>query len=111
MPDPVLLSLLEEKSTGVLHLGGARMALLDVGAGFWSIRRQLEALVGDQLTDTVLQQSGANGGASFAELIGLAQDIEENKKLFTYCVQAYQTAGFGKFEIREIHWPIGRVVI
>ncbi len=41
---------------GVLRFGGARMALLDVEAGFWGLRRQMEALVGPRLTDTVLQQ-------------------------------------------------------
>ena len=42
------------------------MALLDIEAGFWGLRRQMEALVGRRLTDAVLQQAGANGGTSFA---------------------------------------------
>jgi hypothetical protein len=56
----------DEQRLGVLHFGGARMALLDIEADFWGLRRQMEALVGRRLTDAVLQQAGANGGASFA---------------------------------------------
>jgi len=37
-------SLLSEPSPGVLNFGGARMALLDIESGFWSVRRQIEAL-------------------------------------------------------------------
>jgi len=58
--------LLAQECPGILDFGGARMALLDVEAGFWALRRQMEALVGPRLTDGVLQQAGANGGASFA---------------------------------------------
>jgi len=57
-------TLLSEGGPGVLYFGGARMALLDIEAGFWGLRRQLEALVGQRLTDAVFQQAGANGGAS-----------------------------------------------
>ncbi|MCK4472620.1 MAG: hypothetical protein KAW49_12645, partial [Anaerolineae bacterium] len=56
----------DKDHAGVLSFGGARMALLDIEAGFWGLRRQVEALVGRRLTDAVLQQAGANGGASFA---------------------------------------------
>ncbi len=87
------------------------MALLDIEAGFWSIRRQLEALIGNRLTNNVLQQAGANGGASFAESLGTSKDITQQGRLFASCVQAYQTAGFGKYDIAEAQWPIGRVII
>ncbi|MBC8449199.1 MAG: hypothetical protein H8D78_15745 [Chloroflexi bacterium] len=56
----------DEQRPGVLYFGGARMALLDIEAGSWGLRRQMEALVGRRLTDAVLQQAGGNGGASFA---------------------------------------------
>ena len=42
---------------------------------------------------------------------GTAADAGEQGNLFKNCVQAYQVAGFGKFDIEETHWPIGRVVI
>ena len=87
------------------------MALLDIEAGFWSIRRQIEALVGAKLTNSVLQQSGANGGASFAQSLGITSNASEQGSLFETCVKAYQTAGFGKFEISEAQWPIGKVII
>ncbi|MBK7895556.1 MAG: hypothetical protein IPJ90_11905 [Anaerolineaceae bacterium] len=34
-----------------------------------------------------------------------------NRKFFNACIQAYQTAGFGQFEISYLEWPIGRVQI
>ena len=87
------------------------MALMDIEAGFWGIRRQIKALIGSRLTNFVLQQAGANGGASFALSFGKAKDIEDQGRLFENCLHAYQLAGFGKFMIKESHWPIGRVII
>ncbi|MGD2048636.1 MAG: GAF domain-containing protein [Chloroflexota bacterium] len=104
-------SLLTEEQAGVLRFGGSRMALLDVEAGFWGLRRQMEALVGRQLTDNALQQAGANGGASFAR--AYATDFTEESALsaFCECVAAYQAAGFGKFEVEILEWPLGRVQV
>lgn len=94
--------LLARERPGVLHFGGARMALLDIEAGFWGLRRQLEALVGRQLADSVLQQAGANGGASFARSFsGQAGDVQSLRD----CIAAYEAAGFGRFEVVEILWP------
>ena len=102
---------LSEISSGVLNFGAVRMALLDIESGFWSIRRQVEALIGLKLTNSVFQQAGANGGASFATSFGTPQSALEQGQLFENLLQAYQTAGFGRFEIRNAQWPIGRVVI
>ncbi|MBC7334649.1 MAG: GAF domain-containing protein [Clostridia bacterium] len=103
---------------GVLRFGGARMALLDIEAGLWGLRRQLEALVGPQLTDAVLQQAGANGGASFARsFVGQGggddrrQPAGDGRLVLRECVAAYQAAGFGRFEIEVLDWPVGRVVV
>jgi signal transduction histidine kinase/PAS domain-containing protein len=99
---------LSEKRPGVLCFGGTRMALLDMEAGFWGLRRQMEALVGRRLTDRVLQQAGANGGASFARaFVGQAGDAQALRD----CIAAYQAAGFGQFEVEVLKWPIGRVLI
>lgn len=87
------------------------MALLDIEAGFWSIRRQLEAMIGVQLTNSVLQQAGANGGASFAKTFGTANSDSDKQEFFDSCLQAYQTAGFGQFEITRMDWPLGHVTI
>ncbi|MCD4801350.1 MAG: GAF domain-containing protein, partial [Anaerolineales bacterium] len=100
--------LLIEKAAGILHWGGARMALLDIESGFWGIRRQMEALIGDRLTNSVLQQAGANGGASFAKSFIPTLD-QTGASAFTACLQTYQTAGFGEFEITTLDWPIGRI--
>jgi signal transduction histidine kinase/predicted hydrocarbon binding protein len=101
-------SFLSDEQPGVLRFGGARMALLEVREGFWGLRRQMEGLVGRRLTDTVLQQAGANGGASFArafvDQIGDAQGLRD-------CIAAYEAAGFGQFEIQVLEWPIGRALI
>jgi len=97
-----------EKSVGFLQLGGARMALLDIESGFWGIRRQMEALIGDRLTNSVLQQAGANGGASFAKSFIPTLD-QAGASAFTACLQTYQSAGFGEFKITILDWPIGRI--
>lgn len=102
--------LLEERKTGVLDFGGARMALLDIEAGFWGMRRQIEGLIGERLTNSVLQQAGANGGASFARSFAGQAKIEKSA-VFSACIEAYQTAGFGRFDIERLEWPLGRVII
>ena len=95
---------------GVLRFGGARMALLDIEAGFWALRHHLEALVGRQLADTVLQQAGAVGGASFARAF-VGSQPEDGAQALRDCIAAYQAAGFGRFEVETLDWPIGRAVI
>ena len=87
--------LLSEERPGSLHFGAARVALLDIEAGFWGLRRQMEALVGWRLTDAVLQQAGVNGGMSFARaVVGL--DSAGSDQALRDCVAAYQAAGFGR---------------
>lgn len=104
-------SFLSTPETGVLQFGAARMALVDIESGFWGIRRQIESMIGRQLTNSVLQQAGANGGASFARSFGQAADPQEELNHFKACVAAYQAAGFGRFEFQEIDWPIGRIIL
>jgi PAS domain S-box-containing protein len=108
---PDISRFLSETSAGFLTFGSARMALLDLHSGFWGIRRQIEALIGPRLTNSVLQQAGANGGASFSASFGEATEISEQGLLFEGCVQAYQAAGFGHFTILEASWPIGRLIV
>jgi PAS domain S-box-containing protein len=102
---------LSQEREGVLCFSGARMALLDIEAGFWSLRRQMEALVGPGLADAVLQQAGANGGASFARSFMSQTMAVDGPAAFRDCIAAYQGAGFGRFEIDELEWPLGRVSI
>ena len=104
-------SLVSEERPGFLRFGGARMALLDIEAAFWGLRRQLEALVGKTLTDNVLQQAGANGGASFARAFASTDPAVDGQQALRECIAAYQAAGFGQFEIDEVEWPIGLVSI
>ena len=75
-------SLVSEERPGFLRFGGARMALLDIEAAFWGLRRQLEALVGKTLTDNVLQQAGANGGASFARAFASTDPAVDGSRRF-----------------------------
>ncbi len=100
----------DEQHPGTLRFGGARMALLDIESGFWALRRQMEALVGRALTDAVLQQAGANGGASFARAL-VALPPENGAEAWRDCIAAYQAAGFGRFEVTTLEWPIGRAVV
>jgi signal transduction histidine kinase/predicted hydrocarbon binding protein len=102
--------LLTVVSPGVLNLGGARMALLDIEAGFWGIRRQIEALIGARLSRLVFQQAGANGGASFVQNFIPSLDLDA-PTAFSTCIQIYQSAGFGQFEIISLDWPLGRIQI
>ncbi|MGC9333851.1 MAG: GAF domain-containing protein [Anaerolineae bacterium] len=104
-------TLLTQDRPGVLHFGGARMALLDIEAGFWGLRRQMEALVGRRLADSVLQQAGTNGGASFARAFVGEGAVEDSAQALRDCIAAYQFAGFGRFEVLESEWPLGRVLI
>jgi two-component system nitrate/nitrite sensor histidine kinase NarX len=106
-----LFKFLSDSSPGTLLFGGTRMALLDIEAGFWSIRRQMDALIGAKLTGSVLQQAGTNGGASFAASFGKAKNPAEQGQFFESCLQAYQAAGFGRFEIVQSRWPIGQALI
>ncbi len=106
-----LRTFLNDETSGVLRIGGSRMALLDIGAGFWGLRRQMEALVGRQLTDNALQQAGANAGASFARTFVPQGNAETAEAAFRDCVEAYQASGFGRFEIQMLEWPLGRVQV
>jgi PAS domain S-box-containing protein len=99
-----------EEKPGTLRFGGARMALLDIEAGFWGLRRQVEALVGRRLADAVLQQAGANGGASFARSF-VDQTEDDGGQALRDCIAAYQAAGFGRFDVLELQWPIGHVLV
>ncbi len=105
-----LHTLLIDQHNGILQFGGARMALLDIEAGFWGLRRQIEVLIGERLTNSVLQQAGANGGASFAKSFAGQIGIEKSAA-FSACLKAYQTAGFGQFDINSMEWPLGRIEI
>lgn len=105
-----IADLIAEASPGMLELGGARMALLDVASGFWSIRRQVEALIGPGLTRSVFQQAGANGGASFAQNFIPNLDLD-GPAAFSTCLKMYQSAGFGRFEITSIDWGLGKIQI
>lgn len=105
-----LEELLSHKAAGYLELSGARMALLEIGSGFWSIRRQIETLVGPGLTNSVFQQAGVNGGASFARSFIPSQDLDA-PVAFSNCLNIYQLAGFGRFEITSSNWPLGQIKI
>ena len=105
-----LLNFLTLPADGILRAGDSRMVLLDIAYGFWGIRRQVEALIGTHLTNSVLQQAGANGGASFAQ--SFAPTLDHSGAIaFSACLQAYQTAGFGQFEITSLEWSFGRIQI
>ena len=101
--------LLTMDGPGMLRFGGARMALLDIEAGFWGLRREMEAWMGGNLTHSVL--AGANGGAPFARSFGETHQGEEYSVLFLGCLQAYDAAGFDHFEVLENCWPIGQIKI
>ena len=85
------------------------MAFLDMGAGFWSLYRQIANLLGEKAANQIFQQAGANGGASYASAQGQAGEPQGQGELFAQCLRAYQAAGFGQFEIVEAAWPLGRV--
>gem|GEM_PF-326745 len=97
-------SFLEERQPGHLLFGRARMALLDVKAGYWGLRRQLEVFVGPRQRDIVLKQAGVNGGASFAQSFVGSQPSDPNQALRD-CLAAYQAAGFGQLSIQEMEFP------
>ena len=109
-------TLLETTESGMLLFGGVRMALLDIESGFWSLRRQLESLAGARLTNAALQQAGANGGASFARSFAPQAATTALRDATVVaalrdCVAAYAAAGFGRFTVEAVEWPLGRVLV
>lgn len=105
-----LSHLLSKTAPGVLELGNARMVLFDILGGFWGIYQQIEALIGEKLSTSVLQQAGANGGASFATTFIPSEKLK-SAAAFQACLQAYQTAGFGRFEVVSMDWETCRIQI
>ncbi|MCL5960784.1 MAG: XylR N-terminal domain-containing protein, partial [Chloroflexi bacterium] len=104
-------ALLSEERPGTLQFGGARIALMDIEASFWGLRRQMEGLVGPRLTEAVLQHAGANGGTSFARTFLSQSSDGDRVRAFRDVVAAYQAAGFGQFQVEALEWPIGRALI
>lgn len=98
-------------NTGYLRFGGTRMALMDIEAGFWGLRRQLEALVGLRLANAVLQQAGVNGSASFARSYLQQTGKTGGESLLRECIIAYQAGGFGQFTVESVDWSRGHVMI
>jgi PAS domain S-box-containing protein len=109
MPPPKKATTFFQSAPGHLHLGWARMALVDIEAGFWSLRRQVENLIGSKAAGEIFQQAGANGGASYAAAQKQADDPQTQGDLFLQCIQSYQAAGFGQFEIVQAEWPLGQL--
>jgi len=101
---------INEECPGTLSFGGTRMVLLDVEHGFWALRRQMVSLLGEQLTNAVMQQAGTNGGASFAES-SMCEGNSDSRQRLHACIAAYQAAGFGQLEIETLEWPLGRLVV
>jgi PAS domain S-box-containing protein len=101
--------LLEQDTSGQIIFGGARMALLDLEAGFYSLRQQIEGLAGKSLADAVIQQAGAQGGASFSSSYIKSFDNYDIPTLFRECLASYQAAGFGEFEIETLDWENHRI--
>jgi len=87
------------------------VVLLDVESGFWTLRRQMEALAGRRITDGVLQQAGASGGASFARAVVGSVAPEDGLQAFRDCLMACQAAGFGRFGIEALEWPEWRSLL
>lgn len=77
------------------------MALLDIQDGFWALRRQVAALAGERLTESMLQQAGANGGAQFARAMGAAEQ-SQSEGFLRDCIAGYQAAGFGRFCVESL---------
>ncbi|HET7077679.1 MAG TPA: GAF domain-containing protein [Chloroflexia bacterium] len=99
------------EDAGTLWLGGARMALLDVAGGVWTLRRNLTALAGRRLTGIVLQQAGATSGAAFARSLGAGAGPEAGPEAVRECIAAVQAAGLGEFTVESLDWPWGRAVV
>ncbi len=111
MREPSLSEYLAQTAPGIITVGGARMAFVDIESGFWSLRRQVENLLGARTAGEIFQQAGANGGASYAIAQGETDDPQAQEALFTRCLQAYQAAGFGQFDIVQSAFPLGWVCI
>lgn len=111
--NPTYKDYLEEdpKRPGLLTFGGKRMAILDIEGGFWTLRKQLESLVGLGLTNFTIQQAGVQAGISFAQKRREDFANEDGPTALKNCIAAYQAAGFGQFDLIEIDWAGSHFII
>lgn len=98
-------------TAGRISFGGSRMVLLDVKNGYWSIRKQLEALVGIELVRIILNRAGVNVGAGFAHEYCARYPDQPARESLESCLRSFQNAGFGKYQCKDFDFPPGTIRI
>jgi hypothetical protein len=61
-----LQTLLQQEYPGLLRFAGTRGFVLNVETSFWALWREIESLVGPQLTGVLMHRAGTQAGMAFA---------------------------------------------
>lgn len=91
-----------EDARSWLHVSAARTALLDIAGGFYSLRRAIEALAGEEVADSTLHAAGREGGRSVGAAMLESGEIQGDETGFRRLVEIYAASGFGAFQIAEL---------
>jgi len=91
---------------GAILVGGARMCLIDIVGGFFSIWRCIHEETPERAKH-VLYEAGARGAKSFVQSALLLGQITKDGIGFKNAVKAYARAGFGGFKVKRISFKKG----
>jgi len=93
----------DEQAQHWLHVSAARTALIDVAGGFYSLRRAIEALAGEEVAERTLHAAGREGGRSVLKA-GLDRgELQRDEAGLRTSISMYSSSGFGSFEIIDLN--------
>jgi len=91
------------RKRGTINVGGARMALLDIAGGFYSIRTILRDDLG-VVEKELMYRAGIEGAGSFLASALDSEILRADADGFRASLDAYSSAGFGDFKVTEVEW-------
>ncbi|MCA9773130.1 MAG: PAS domain S-box protein [Myxococcales bacterium] len=86
------------------------MSLLDIKGGFEGFKEVLHRAFGERAAE-VIEDLGVRGGESFMEHALVRGILSPGAAAVEGALEAYTTAGFGRFRARELDWAGGWAVI
>lgn len=98
-PNPIV----RYERRGIIRVGGARMALVDIAGAFFTLRRVLAQDLGF-VEKEVIFRAGMEGSLSFLSEASRWIAVTPDANGFRKCIDAYSTGGFGDFQLREFNW-------
>ncbi len=100
-----------KRSDAWLRVGQARTCLLDIAGGFYSLRREIEAVAGPAVARQSLYAAGVQGARSVIGSLLDSRQIASDEPGFHAAVQEYTQAGFGHFRVDSLDLAAGRATI